>query len=168
MIEDTPTNQIKNLEEQVRELSRKVDVLSDPTNFPEVFLTKLVNVLVRQGFLRNLFDIITYTNPSGKEFHAMMTEFRNTRGLVDFIPQSQLIPFTVSTSNLFTSINSNLFDGAEVGVIADGGYPSPLNNTDSYYIIDATRDTFKLSTTVGGAEIDITTIGSKIMYLTQR
>jgi hypothetical protein len=52
-------------------------------------------------------------------------------------------------------------NGTPVRAISFGGtLPSPIVEGDTYYIISVSDNTFKLSETVGGSEVDITTSGS--------
>jgi len=72
--------------------------------------------------------------------------------------------FTVNTTtNVFTSAGHGLDDGEMIRFETAGTLPEPLEDISTgaiYYIISATTDTFKVSLTSGGTEIDITTSGS--------
>jgi hypothetical protein len=71
-----------------------------------------------------------------------------------------LTPFTVDAStNTFTSAAHGLIDGTIVFpvVTSAAGLPAPLVATRGYYVRDAAANTFKLSATLGGSAIDVTT-----------
>lgn len=161
MIEDTPQNQIKHLEQQVMELSRKVEEFTNPTTIPDQFL----KTLVTKGFVKYDFEINTFTNASGLDFPSFMADFQDKRGLISFTPSTSLIVYTASTSDTLTATNHGLSDTQQVYALTTGQHPSPLNPQQVYYVRDATRDTFKLALTSGGAAIDITSVGSGDNYI---
>jgi len=89
----------------------------------------------------------------------------NFDALTSYSPSSFTISNVNTTTNVITtSVNHNLVAGDRIGFEVSGGsLPSPLqdrNNVVPYYIISPTANTFKVSTSSGGSEVDLTTTGS--------
>lgn len=70
--------------------------------------------------------------------------------------------FTAAVSNVCTSAGHGLSDGDCVNVKTATTLPAGLSALTPYFIISATANTFKLSATKGGTEIDITDTGTGI------
>lgn len=84
-----------------------------------------------------------------------------------------LVQYSVNiTTDYLTTIQSNgnvkFFDGTAVVLITEGTAPSPLSAGlgITYYVRDSDGYTFKLSATLGGAAINITTTGSGKQFIT--
>jgi len=77
------------------------------------------------------------------------------------------LPTDINTSTEeITKAAHGLADDDEVVFTTLGTPPSPLVDGMTYYVVNATVDTFKLSLTSGGSAIDITTQGSVAHYIT--
>lgn len=86
-----------------------------------------------------------------------------TRTLVGSFP---LFDVTVNaTTNVFTypKGSNQLVDGDVIAFTTTNTLPAPLN-FGNYYVINATTNTFKVSATSGGAEIDILDVGVGTHY----
>ena len=69
--------------------------------------------------------------------------------------------FTVDAgTNVVTSNSHGLSNGTAIVLDSGGTLPAGLDDTTTYYVISATTNTFKVSLTPGGAEVDITGTGS--------
>ena len=69
--------------------------------------------------------------------------------------------FTVTTSsNTITSTDHQLADGDMIFFTSSNTLPAGLVAGQMYFVIDVTVNTFKVSTSVGGTEVDITSTGS--------
>lgn len=80
-------------------------------------------------------------------------------------PDNDYNTFTVNAStNVFTTVGNLLRNGDPVQVWSDGTLPSPLSDTATYYVINKSGNTYKLSTSLGGSEIDITNTGTSTHY----
>jgi len=80
-------------------------------------------------------------------------------------PDNDYNDFSVNSSTNVCTTGTNLLrNGDPVQVWSDGTLPSPLQENTTYYVISKSGNTFKLSTTVGGSEIDITNTGSLTHY----
>ena len=89
----------------------------------------------------------------------------NFDALTSYSPSTFTISNVNTTTNVITtSVTHNLVAGDRISFNVSGGsLPSPLldgSNIAPYYIISPTTNTFKVSTSSGGTEIDITTAGS--------
>jgi len=89
----------------------------------------------------------------------------NFDALTSYSPSTFTISNVNTTTNVITtSVTHNLVAGDRIAFNVSGGsLPSPLldsSNIAPYYIISPTSNTFKISTSSGGAEVDITTAGS--------
>ena len=89
----------------------------------------------------------------------------NFDALTNYSPSSFTISNVNTTTNVITtSANHNLVAGDRISFYVSGGsLPSPLqdgSNVVPYYIISPTANTFKVSTSSGGSEVDLTTTGS--------
>jgi hypothetical protein len=77
------------------------------------------------------------------------------------------LSYSVATSNTLTAVGHGLANGDNVklGSVSGG---APLANATTYYVVQQSGNTFKLSATFEGGEIDITTTGTgKIVEHTQ-
>jgi hypothetical protein len=74
--------------------------------------------------------------------------------------------FTAATTDIITAANHGLISGSRVRFSSSGTLPAGLTAGTDYYLRDVTADTFKVSTTVGGAAVDITDTGSGTHTLT--
>jgi len=89
-------------------------------------------------------------------------------------PRNNGATFTVNTgTDVITSVAHGLNNGEVVNFTSDtalpGGLSAYLEEVDTfifepngalYYVINATTDTFQVSTTLGGSAVDITSVGS--------
>lgn len=64
------------------------------------------------------------------------------------------------TTDTITSAGHGLSDDRAVRLFTDGVLPGGLSVGTTYYVINATADTFQLSATLGGSAIDITDTGT--------
>jgi hypothetical protein len=73
---------------------------------------------------------------------------------------------SVDTTGDTVTSTSHGFSNAQTVTIwhVDGGVPGGLTAFTNYYVVGSTANTFQFSNTVGGAAIDITTIGSGALY----
>jgi len=76
-------------------------------------------------------------------------------------------PFTANaTTNVLTALNHPYANNDVVRLTVSGGVlPAGLVINTDYYVVGATATTLQLSATSGGAAIDITDVGSGIMFL---
>lgn len=73
-----------------------------------------------------------------------------------------IAPFTANAdTNTFTSAGHDLSDGDPVPIQNSGGsLPAGLDADTTYYVVNATTDTFQLATSEGGSAVAVTDAGS--------
>lgn len=87
-------------------------------------------------------------------------------GGTEIVPARRTKTFTAATSNVITSTSHGLNNGDKIKVSTDGTLPGGLNDTTVYYVVQKATNTFKVSLTLGGSEVDITSTGSGTHYWT--
>lgn len=150
--------EMERLKREVEDLKRKLDAVSSPNLSPDY-----VRNLVQAGFLRyDGTDVLTYTNPRGKDFRSLFFQFNNLRGAISYEQQENffLIEDINLSTNTFTIMGHPFSDTNQCTIATTDTPPAPLTPQTIYFIRDATANTFKLAATSGGAAIDITTIGT--------
>ncbi len=65
-----------------------------------------------------------------------------------------------NSSNTFTNNNHGFSNGDKVKFTTSGVAPVGLTNNNYYYIVNKTDNTFKVESTIGGGEVDITSDGT--------
>lgn len=78
-----------------------------------------------------------------------------------------LFEFTASdTTNIITAVNGQhgLSNGTVVVFSSTGILPDGLDTITQYYVISSTATTFKVSTSLGGSEVDILDTGTGTHY----
>lgn len=76
-------------------------------------------------------------------------------------PESSPQTFTADAdTDVITANGHGYANGTRVRVSSTGSLPGGLSAATMYYVIDATTDTFKVSTSSGGSAVNITTAGS--------
>jgi len=72
----------------------------------------------------------------------------------------KLATFTAAVTNIITSAAHGLVNGNTVKLTTTTTLPGGLSLATTYYVISATTNTFKLSLSSGGSEVDITDTGT--------
>lgn len=121
-----------------------------------------INVL-SQNFMRILSQITTIAGAGGQE----STYFTGRQGSFNFqVSENSFIPYVVNTTTNIVSVNGFSFeDDNRLYLSTSDTCPTPLDTSTTYYVINSTGSSFKLSLTSGGAEIDITDSGVGTQYL---
>lgn len=122
-------------------------------------------------FMQITASVVSAGGAGGKQF----LQFIGNQGIYSFsVTQNTYVPYTVNVSSNVITVNASLTstgnvfeDDTElyVAFTLNGVPPSPLTEGTPYYVINSSGTTFKLSTTVGGAEINITDTGTGNQYL---
>lgn len=154
-----PEEKIRQLETRVEELTRKINDLSNPATLSEEFM----RALVLKGFLRANLSL-DYISPSNNSWRTVFVDFLNSNLAFTGVDNAYYIKFTAATSDVCT-ISGNIEDNTQVYLLSTNTLPSPLSETVPYYIINSTGSTFKLSTSLGGAAVNITDAGTGAHYL---
>ncbi len=70
-----------------------------------------------------------------------------------------------NATDVFTSAGHGLANDTPIYVSSTLTLPTGLTASTTYYVINTATDTFKLSATLGGASVDITTDGTGTLYV---
>lgn len=154
------STELDQLKREVAQLKKQVESLSNPATISEEFL----KTLVAKGFLRKSL-YLTYEGSSGMMFTTVFADYENRTTALTGFDKSYYIKFTAETSDTCTSPNHGLANNTPVYVVSTGTIPAGLSPLTQYYIINSATNTFKLSTSIGGAAVNITSAGSGAHYL---
>lgn len=158
-----------NTEQRLQQLERQ---MSDIINWKskkdlqqiEFPLDVVSKDILSKDFLR--FDRrLDFTSSAGNISPNMLIKFNDTNALLSIT--TELKQFTVNvTTNVITldSVSSGYSDGDQVNLYTTNLLPAPLSDASPYYVISSSGNTFKLSLTFGGAEINITDTGTGSHY----
>ncbi len=98
----------------------------------------------------------------------MISTYMGSQGTQNFELNPQTIfsyTANITTDTLTTTVN--FANDTDVYLYTDDTYPAPFAVNTIYYVVNSTGNTFQLALTVGGAAINITTIGSGAQYITK-
>jgi hypothetical protein len=88
-------------------------------------------------------------------------EFRFKKNDNSTIEVGKYFTFTVDiVENTINKTNHGLLNGQQVIFSSSGNLPAGLNNTTIYYVVSALANTFKVSLTSNGSEIDLSDAGT--------
>jgi hypothetical protein len=85
---------------------------------------------------------------------------------VTFSPTNRRASNVDTTNNIFTCVNHNLVNDDRVRFVSPTTAPGGITLGTDYYAIVIDADNFKVSTTSGGAVVDVTSVGSNVQYIT--
>lgn len=158
-----------------QELTRRIEALEkwkkDRERQQIVFPLDAQSVTILNNYFMSITGQIIYTNASGIDFTNWIVKQGPTAGVVSIgLP---LFRFTVNTTTNVLTIgldiannNQGSFnDDDQVFVTSTDTLPSPLVTAVPYYVVNSTGTTIQLSTTSGGAAIDITTSGTGEQFI---
>jgi hypothetical protein len=155
--------QILQLEKRLADLKMwKASVVREQLKYP-------LDTLSQKALDEDPFVLI-WTGHKRINFNNLLETGSTTFGLTVYINNERRVilcnvplkEFTASFgSNTFTNVDGahNLKNGDRVVLTTDTALPTGLSTNTSYYIINATGTTFKLSTSIGGSEVNITNNG---------
>jgi hypothetical protein len=157
-------NETETLKQQVADLMAwKADMEKQLIKYPiDAESVKVLNLY----FPRIVSDYKIVAGAGGNVFNDYILR-QDTR---TFFGQSteRSLRYTVdASSNVFTLVGGQyLLDGTHVYFSTSDTAPDPIDTlTGDYYIISASTNTFKISETLGGAEVDITDSGTGQQYI---
>lgn len=120
--------------------------------------------IIQKDFLQHDGDIKLIDQTTGTILNLLTIKINNRlynlgvlRNLTLFIPNS--------STDVMIATNHGLTASDTVILTSTGTLPAPLNDTTLYYPVSVTTDTFKLSLSLAGAAIDITTNGTGTQYV---
>ena len=153
------------LQQQVNALQSKVDNLISG-NMSDEFFGKLAS----EGFIR-IDEVLTTSLWTQDEvtaiYYYMFSTIDNKRFVFSNVNAGDFIKISKVNlaSDTFTSGSSKLGDTHMYTFWSTVTPPAPLINGGTYYITNATDDTFQLTYTYGGAALNITDIGTGFHFL---
>jgi len=153
----------KNLENRIQALEKwKTAQELQQITFP--LDTKSIEVLSKY-FMRIINDIVYTGGVAGREFIL----YSGVQGDRKFIVQEDTyVRFTVNTSTDYITVEPSKYrfnENEDVYVATSDTLPGGLLDGVTYYIKNASGNTFQLSTTPGGAAINITSSGVGTQYI---
>jgi hypothetical protein len=112
-------------------------------------------------------DLPSFNVPSGATIawaglwnHATATSPTNFFGYVPLGSVSPFLATALAGTDILQAPGHPLADGQSIALLDTlGTLPAGVTEGSVYFVRDATTDTFKVSTTVGGIAIDLTTSG---------
>lgn len=152
---------IKQLERQVQELlswklSKERQQISYPLdeNSKQVLNKDFISLITRLEFTQSLVP---------EPFIALLV---TQNGKQHMLPAyGSLFQFTAATTDVITS-QVTFVDNMLVTLFTTDTLPAGLDDTTSYYTVNSSGNTCKLSLTLGGAAVDITDTGTGLHYFT--
>lgn len=129
--------------------------------------TIFVNISGNNGILSVLnVDCFPKPNESFLNIDSAATFISGTVAICQISLNDKKVVTFDNTTNTITLVNNFLTNGNILKFINSGGaLPTGLNDYDSYYVINSSGDTFKVSLSLGGSEVDFTTNGSGTNYI---
>lgn len=95
----------------------------------------------------------------GAYFVEVKNKKNNTNQIIGIYPPLTLYTADPGTDTL-TALNHGFSNDERVVLVSTGLFPGGLSDTAPYFIINATANTFQLSTTLGGSAVNITNAGT--------
>lgn len=156
-------DKLQQLENRIKELEKwKSERERQQITFP--MDTKSIEVL-NKYFMRILDDILYVGGAAGREF----TLYSGIQGGRKFIVQEDTyVKFTVNTSTDYITVEQTKYrftENEDVYVATSDTLPGGLTYGITYYVKNVFSNTFQLSTTPGGAVVDITSTGTGTQYI---
>jgi len=132
--------QIDALTTQVETLTKFMNDMMDFSRIP----IEVENALVARGFMKFDKPVRFYGGASGNFTDYIYVKYLQKESLIEVI--NGLVPFTVNTTtDTVLSTNHGFSDGQQVILFSTGDLPSGLDLLSSYWVMNATADTFQLS-----------------------
>lgn len=156
---------IQELEKKVAELSKwKDERTKQQITYPLDF--ESIKTLGKY-FLRIIGSFILVGGVAGREFKYF---FVQQDLMIASIGEDKSVRFTAATDDTITLVSGfspihTFADDDRVYVSTSDTLPSPLSSTTTYYVISSAGTTFKLSTSSGGAAVNITDTGTGTHYI---
>jgi hypothetical protein len=163
------TRKINQLEEELRTYKKKVDDLYSDAGMPE----SVLKGLTRSGFMKATSAILN-NGATGREYKSLFVEHGFVPSVVGSTNKSLIgadyveyyLPFTANpATDVCTSQGHGFSNGNQVILRTTSVLPAPLSSAVTFYIINATTDTFKLEASLGGGAVNITNIGTGVHYI---
>lgn len=145
--------QLDAMKSEIAELQKFKADMMDFSQIP----IEVQNALIARGFM--FFDsaVRFYGGASGTFTDYIYAKYLNKKSLIQVT--NGLVPFTVNiTTDTVLSVNHGFSDGQQVILFSTDTLPSGLDLLTSYWVMNATADTFQLSSDNISVD-DITDVG---------
>lgn len=157
-----------NNEERIQQLERQIqELLSWKTSKERQLISYPLDENSKQVLKKDFLSILTpisFTQSTVPEpFTAVLTVQNDKQYLIP--TYGSLFQFTASTSDVVTS-SVTFVNDMLITLFTTDTLPAPLDDVTSYYTVNSSGNTCKLSLTLGGAAIDITDTGTGLHYFT--
>lgn len=148
------TKRVTALEQQLAALKKQ------QITFP---LDDLSIKVLMKYFMRLTGTVVTAGGASGNA----SIEFIGSQDDKDFIvSENPYTPYTVNVStDVLTAQGATFPNDTQVVVASDDTAPAGLTIGTTYWVINSTGSTFKLSTSMGGSAVNITAAGTGRQYI---
>lgn len=136
---------------------RERQQITFPLDFPSIDI-------LSKYFMHITNEVKTISPTSGNT----LTSYIGIQGNYQFnVEQNIFVPYTVNTTSDVLTVTGKYYfeDNQQVYVTTEDTAPSPLVPGTTYFVINSTGQSFKLSLTSGGAAINITTSGTGKQYI---
>lgn len=152
------------MEERIRQLEERIKLLENPKELSRDF----INLLLSNGFMqlekRIRFDsdaLIEYYYAFIRHGVDANNKLLFTANPVEYVKEIKSVN---TSSNRIESPLHGLADDMQIRFISTGSLPSPLVQNQPYYVIDENTNSFKVSNTMAGPEVNITNQGIGVHY----
>lgn len=158
-MENENKNKIIELESKIKKLEDMFNALKIAGTIPK----EIVEAFIKRGFLAWDGDLTYVAGAGGNTFQNIFIRYLNQRFL-------QQLPYplkrftAVAATDTCHSIGHGFTDGSNVTFYTTDTLPVGIDNpAGSYFIFNATEDTFQV-TTDGISAVDITSAGIGVQY----
>ena len=156
-------DKLQQLENRIKDLEKwKTERERQQVTFP--LDTRSIEVL-NKYFMRILNDIIYIGGAAGREF----TLYSGIQGDRKFtVQEDTYVRFTVNTSTDYITAEQSKYrfiENQDLYVTTSDTLPTGLLDGITYYVKNVSGNTFQLSTTPGGAAVNITSSGTGVQYI---
>ena len=117
-------------------------------------------------FILGVQEVNTIVASAGTSLSGQYFTINSANDIREYYVWYNIGPLSFATTdvniiaNTITYSSHGFTNGNRVQLSSSGTLPSPLNAGTTYFIVGAALNTFQLSLTVGGAAIDLTTVGT--------
>lgn len=148
------------MDEKIKQLENRIRELENPFNINP----RLREILISEGFIK-VDKILDFQLMAGVTFLTLIARVLDNDLVINAQPGSYYKEFTVDISNdTLNSKGHGLSSSNQILLKSTGTLPGGIDETISYYVVEETEDTFKISLTYEGSPINITNSGIGTHY----
>lgn len=117
-------------------------------------------------YFMNITDLYTY-EIVGAAAHPYSIYIGRQGNSTFQVQQQRDFKYSVNVTNNTLTTTRYFVNDTAVLLATDDAYPAPFAVNTTYYVVNTAGSTFQLSATVGGAVINITTLGTGSQYISE-